>query len=123
MAIKTSITGRREKGRGWLMGDLSEWPLLDTLHWVNQTGHTAMIRVGAGLNAGVLFVKNGQLFRVEWGSLKGEQALASLLTLRAGRFIVIHRDVPDAMPNMRTATQELLLRHTQSQDEHKRNVA
>ncbi len=46
-----------------LMGALETWPLVDIILWLYQTRRSAMLRVGLGLGAGVLFFREGNLFR------------------------------------------------------------
>ncbi|MCH5373678.1 MAG: DUF4388 domain-containing protein, partial [Planctomycetes bacterium] len=41
---------------------LETWPLSDLLLWVHKTQRTAMVRVGSGLEAGVIFFHEGRLF-------------------------------------------------------------
>jgi len=100
-----------------LVGTLSTWPLIDIILWANESHRTGMLRIGAGLQAGVLFFKDGDLFRVEWASLFGEQALLALLAIRDGTFSLIQRDPPLATPNIQRPTAELLLQLAVTQDE------
>jgi hypothetical protein len=101
-----------------LVGTLETWPLVDIITWANQSQRTGMLRIGLGLNAGILFFKDGDLYRVEWGGLAGEQALLALLSIRGGSFSLIQRDPPLASRNIRRPTPELLLQLAVSQDEH-----
>ncbi|MEE8409929.1 MAG: DUF4388 domain-containing protein [Myxococcota bacterium] len=103
-----------------LVGSLETWPLADVILWLHQGGRSAMVRVGVGINAGVLFFVNGHLFRAEWGHLKGEQALIALLGLTHGAFTLIQRQPPDARPNIIRPTAELLLQLAVAQDERSR---
>ena len=77
-----------------LVGTLETWPLVDIILWANQSHRTGMLRVGVGLNAGILFFKDGDLFRVELGGLGGEQALLALLSIPDGSFSLTNRDPP-----------------------------
>lgn len=90
------------------VGSLNNWPLADLLVWLHQTGRTAMLRIGAGLDAGVVFFRDGFLYRCEWGHLAGEQALMALMGLEEGTFSLIQRDLPRPQPNLRTPTEPLL---------------
>src|SRR5688500_11160800 len=78
-----------------LMGDLMRWPLPDLLLWLHKTGRSAMLRIGVGLNAGIIFFKHGHLYRVEWGHLQGTEALWHLLHLQQGLLSLIQRDLPE----------------------------
>ena len=100
-----------------LVGQLETWPLSDLLLWISKTGRSAMVRVGVGLEAGVMFFHSGHCFRCEWGSLRGEEAFHALLDLRQGLFSLIQRDVPAPRPNISTPTEHLLLQHAVAQDE------
>lgn len=103
-----------------LMGSLESWPLPDILLWLHKTGRSAMLRVGAGLNAGIIFFKAGHLYRVEWGRLQGTEALWHLLHVREGVFSLIQRDMPEPHPNVTQPTEHLLLQWAVSVDEQQR---
>jgi hypothetical protein len=103
-----------------LVGTLDTWPLSDIVMWLHQSRRTAMLRVGAGLSAGVLFFKEGELFRCEWGPLGGEQALIALLGVRRASFSLIQREPPEARPNIHRHTPELLLQLAVAMDERHR---
>lgn len=103
-----------------LVGSLETWPLSDVILWLHQGGRSAMVRVGVGIHAGVLFFRHGQLYRAEWGHLAGEQALIALLGLTHGTFTLIQRMPPEARPNIVRPTAELLLQLAVSQDERNR---
>ncbi len=103
-----------------LVGTLETWPLVDIITWANQSHRTGMLRIGIGLNAGILFFKDGDLFRVEWGGLFGERALMALLAIRDCSFSLTQRDPPYATPNIRRPTAELLLQLAVARDESAR---
>jgi hypothetical protein len=105
---------------GCLVGTLDTWPLSDIVMWLHQSRRTAMLRVGAGMTAGVLFFKDGELFRCEWGNLGGEQALIALLSLSRASFSLIQREPPEARPNIYRQTPELLLQLAVAMDERRR---
>ena len=105
-----------------LVGTLETWSLADVVLWLHQTNRTALVRVGTGLNAGVLFFRSGQLYRCEWGMLNGEAALVALLSLRQGSFSLMQRDPPDALANIHRGTGELLLQIAVAQDHAARRV-
>ncbi len=112
--------------RDWnscLVGTLETWPLPDVVLWLHQTRRTAMVRIGVGVNAGVLFFKYGQLYRAEWGHLGGELALMALFEVKQGSFSLIQRDPPDAQPNISRSTGELLLQIAVAKDERGRHLA
>lgn len=92
-----------------LLGTLETWPLADLLVWLHQTRRTAMVRVGSGLEAGVVFFRDGHLLRCEWDRLAGEEALLALLAVAQGSFALIQRAVPEVRPNILRPTPELLL--------------
>ena len=106
-----------------LVGNLETWPLAELVLWLHQTGRTAMVRVGGGLDAGVLFFKEGRLFRAEWGKMAGEEAFHALLNVGVGSFQLIQREVPDARPNIRRPTAELLFETAVRVDEDARAQA
>ena len=101
-----------------LVGTLETWPLTDVIMWLHQMNRTAMVRVGSGMTAGVLFFQKGELFRVEWGRLRGEEALMGLLNLNAGSFTLIQRAPPQATQNIFRPAIELLLQLAVAQDEN-----
>ena len=100
-----------------LVGTLETWPLVDILLWANQSRRTGMLRIGIGLQAGVLFFRDGDLYRAEWGGLMGEQALQALLAVTHGAFSLTQREPPLATANIRRKTAEILLQLAVSQDE------
>ena len=112
--------GRNEAHETCLVGTLETWPMEDVLLWLHISQRTAMLRVGAGLDAAVVFFKEGQLYRAEWGQMMGEQAVLALLELKAGSFALIQREVPCPRPNIATPTAELLLQCAISRDERGR---
>lgn len=103
-----------------IRGDLSTWPLFDLLQWLHNTGRNAMVRIGKGLDGGVLFILNGYLFRVEYANKTGEEALLQLLQLSSAPFSLIQRDVPRPQPNIFLPTEQLLLQLSISIDEARR---
>lgn len=103
-----------------LVGSLDVWPLPDLLLWLHQTGRTAMVRIGSGLSAGVIFFSRGRMFRCEWGKQRGEQALMGLLVLREGSFALIQRGIPEARPNIVRPTAEVLFQCAVAIDEQAR---
>lgn len=107
-----------------LVGTLDSWPVPDLLVWLHQTQRTAMVRIGAGLDAGIIFFSHGELYRCEWGQLTGEQALYHLLQVKAGTFTLIQREFPQAAPNVHRSTPEVLLQSAVLIDErHRERVA
>jgi hypothetical protein len=121
--MQSNATSERRTHQHWdncLVGTLETWPLADVVLWLHQTQRTGMVRVGSGIDAAVLFFKHGQLYRVEWGALAGEQALISLLGLARGTFTLIQREPPAARPNVARPTAELLLQLAVAQDERNR---
>ena len=103
-----------------LVGTLETWPLVDIMTWANQSHRTGMLRIGLGLNAGVIFFREGEAYRVEWGGLTGERALLALMSVRAGSFSLTQRDPPFATANVRRPTAEILLQLAVAQDERTR---
>ena len=79
-----------------------------------------MLRIGFGLDGGVVFLRNGQIYRCEWGPAKGEDALLGLLGLCDGSFTLIQRAIPDVRPNVQRPTAELLLQCAVALDENRR---
>jgi hypothetical protein len=103
-----------------LIGTLDTWPLSDLLVWLHQTQRTAMVRIGAGLDAGVLFYREGNLVRCDWRGRHGEEALLALLAEAEGSFTLIQRALPDVRANIRRSTPELLLQCSLALDEYRR---
>ena len=110
------VREKRKQGiqqvEGCLVGTLQSWPLHEVLSWLHQTQRTAMVRVGVGLDAGVIFFYRGQLFRCEWRGAFGENALLALMGLQSRAFTILQREVPTPVGNIRTPTPELLLQCT-----------
>ena len=104
-----------------MVGNIGDWPLSDLLLWLHHTQRTAMIRIGFGLDAGVIFFREGKLFRCEWGALMGEQAVAALMQLTEGSFTLIQRDIPEARTNVVMPTAELLMECAVAIDEARRS--
>ena len=115
-----NLSAESQQWDNCLVGSLETWPLSDVILWLHQGGRSAMVRVGVGIHAGVLFFMNGHLYRAEWGHLAGEQALIALLGLTHGTFTLIQRTPPEARPNIRRPTAELLLQLAVAQDERSR---
>jgi len=111
------MTQARVNAETSMMGNLETWPLSEILLWLNKTGRTAMVRVGVGLDAGIIFVSNGFAYRCEWGPYMGQQALFGLLCLERGFFFLIQRDVPQPRQNVFVPTEHLLLQFAVAQDE------
>lgn len=103
-----------------LVGTLATWPLDDMLLWMHQGKRTGMVRIGTGLEAGVIFFRDGFLFRCEWGGAFGEQALLELMSLEDAAFVLIQRATPDARANVNRPTAELLLQCSIALDEERR---
>ena len=94
---------------GCIVGDLDTWALPNVIGWLHQGRRTAMVRVGQGLTAGVLFFREGHLTRCEFHGLDGEDALECLLEMNDGTLNIIQREIPDARPNVFKPTAEVLL--------------
>lgn len=117
MSNATKMMDGVTQGETCLIGQLETWPLSDVLLWLNKTGRSAMVRIGTGLEAGVIFFHNGHMYRCEWGSLAGERALWALLDVTAGVFTMIQRDLPQPRPNLFIPTEQLLLQFAIARDE------
>jgi hypothetical protein len=118
--VSTDVEGSADT---CLVGTLDTWPLADLLLWMHETRRTGMVRLGAGLDAGVVFFQAGVLFRCEWGELGGEHAIIALLGMTEGSFSIIQRPVPDARPNVSRPTPELLFQCAVALDERRRPQA
>ena len=103
-----------------LVGTLETWALEDLLLWLNRSCRTGMVRVGVGLQAGVIFIKSGQIYRCEWGRLRGEKALLALMQVRQGVFSLVQRESPEPKANVFVATEQLLLEAAIALDESRR---
>lgn len=93
---------------GCMVGDVRDWPILEMLYWLHRGNRSAMVRVGEGLDAAVIFVANGFVFRCEWGQWSGEDALARLVLVERAPFRLIQRDMPRPEPNILQNTESLL---------------
>jgi len=120
MSDQSVVTPEVPSPESCLVGTLSAWPLTELLLWLHQGERTAMLRVGMGLDAGIVFFRGGQLYRCEWGKEGGEQALIGLLGLSDGSFTLIQRAIPDVRPNIQRSTAELLLQCSVALDERRR---
>ncbi len=120
MQSRPAIVSEQSTVDTCLVGTLETWPLADLLVWLHQSGRTAMVRVGSGLEAGVLFFREGTLIRCEWRGLGGEDALIGLLGMHGGSFALIQRSVPEVRPNVARRTPELLLQCAIALDERRR---
>ena len=109
----------RAKMNTCLVGTLETWPLADLLAWLHTEQRDAMVRVGSGLEAGVIFFRGGNLVRCEYKMLRGEEALLCLLDLRHGSFALIQRAGPNVLPNIERPTAELLFQYTVTFDENR----
>ena len=94
-----------------LVGSLETWPLSELLAWLHESQRSAMVRIGSGLDAGVLFFREGNLIRCEYKMLRGEEALLCLLDMSHGSFALMQRAGPDVRANIRRPTAELLLQY------------
>ncbi len=97
-----------------LTGDVSSWSVQDIVLWLHRGGRSGMLRIGEGLDAGVIFFAAGFLFRVEWGGLAGEEALAKMIAVDSGAYHLILRDIPRPEPNIHQNTESLLARFAPS---------
>ncbi len=120
MHMQTTLPTEAANSLDSVRGDLATWPLADLLMWLHKTGRSAMLRIGEGLDAGVLFVLNGYLFRVEYANSTGEDALWLLMQLEHASFSLIQRDVPRPQPNVFLPTEQLLLQFSVSIDEQRK---
>jgi len=106
--------------RGCLLGTIETWPLGEVLVWLHETRRSAMLRIGGGINAGVIFFHEGDLYRCEWGHLQAEQALIALMGLEQGVFTLIQRDFPQPRANIIKPTAQVLLQCAVALDEQQR---
>lgn len=89
-------------------GTLSQWTVVELLRWCHEGKRTAMVRVGKGLNCCVVFFREGNLYRCEWGSLRGDDAVMALMELDEASFYVIQRPFPEPPRNVGLPTEVLL---------------
>ena len=94
--------------RAEIEGDTEQWPLLDTLDWLHKTGRTALLRLEAGVTPAYVTLREGVLYRADWGALHGLDALRSLMRLGPARFR-IESGVVAGGPNIFMGTQEALM--------------
>ena len=95
-----------------LTGTLENWPLADMLWWLHQTRRSAVVTVGFGFVSGTIHVKQGNLFRCEWGVSQGELALGALLTMTRGAFSIASLDEPCPVSNIFGRTEDVISRWT-----------
>ncbi len=105
-----SAMNKRLKNGTGLVGDLEESPLSGLLMWLHDGRYDVVLRIGSGVLRGTLYLRNGKLFRCEFGECAGELALGSMLTLERGAFST--NTLPKACPlsNVTGSTEELVLR-------------
>ncbi len=120
MSARAEVVSDEPTFNTCLVGTLETWPLADLLVWLHQSRRTAMVRIGSGAEAGVVFFREGTLVRCEWRSQRGEEALIGLLGVARGSFALIQRSVPEVRPNIARPTPELLLQCTIALDEGRR---
>ena len=89
-------------------GSLEDMPVTELLEWLHEGSCTAMLRIGEGLGAGVVFFREGQLYRCEWGQRQGLEAVQALMQLSHGTFCLIQRQFPEPKRNVHVATALIL---------------
>jgi hypothetical protein len=89
-------------------GTLEEWTIRGLLEWLHTEKRTAMLRVGEGLDACVVFFKEGTIYRCEWGHKSGDLGVEALLNLEEGKFCLIQRAFPEPLRNVAQDTPTLL---------------
>lgn len=111
-----------DAGRRSLVGDFRDWPLHEVLSWLSHGRRSALLRVDQAIGRAHVFVRDGQIFRVEAGTETGEAALLTLLTVEKGPFTLMLRTPPDARCNFTLSTGEFLLQAAASMDEWYREL-
>ena len=112
---------RRKNGTG-LIGDLEDFPLSGILIWLHYGRYDTIIRIGSGVLRGTLYLRDGTLFRCEFGECAGELALGSMLTLERGAFSTEALPKEAPLPNVKGSTEELVLRWAVKRDRRERDL-
>src|SRR6185437_3276350 len=94
--------------RDCITGSLQKWSVIELLRWLHVEKRTAMVRVGQGLTGCVVFFREGQLYRCEWGAMRGDDAVMALMELKEGNFTLIQRPFPEPPRNVGLPTSVLL---------------
>ena len=85
-----------------------DWLLVDLLIWLHKGHRTALVRVGTGLHAGVVFFDHGVLYRCEWDDKRGLDALLALCRLGDAELCVMQRQLSGPRANISDPTEEVL---------------
>lgn len=93
----------------------------DLVQMYCQTRARAAVEIRSGLHIGYLFFDEGRLIHAELGTLTGEVAFETILTLSAGAFRPTLRPWP-TQESIHCSVEALLLRAAQALDESRRRV-
>ncbi len=93
----------------------------DLVQMYCQTRQRAAVEIRSGLHIGYLFFDEGRLIHAEIGTLTGEAAFETILTLSAGAFRPTLRPWP-TLESIQCSVEALLLRAAQALDESRRRV-
>lgn len=118
-----SAKNKRKKNGAGLVGDLEDFPLSGLLIWLHFGGYDTVLRIGSGVLRGTLYLRNGKLFRCEFGECAGELALGSMLTLERGAFSTSALPNECPLANVDGSTEELVLRWAVKRDPRNHQLA
>jgi hypothetical protein len=110
-----SKTARQRTARG-VSGSLSEMPLPDVIQVLARTRKSGVLKVTAGEYSGEIQIGNGSIYNASFGSVRGQDALFSLLALSEGEFALDPTFVPSTRAIHET-TEQLLLEGMRRIDE------
>ena len=96
--------------RNTINAELEPGGLCEVIGWVARDRRSALIRLCGAEPRATLFVRDGQVVRVEYGGRDGDSALLELLCLGAGPCQLLLRAPPNARANVQGATEDLLVR-------------
>lgn len=102
------MPGQSTRGERCEIGELTPEALVALLGRLHDERCTGMLRVGPGLDAGVIFFHDGTVTRCEWRTLWGEEALMAILGVARASFMLIRRGIPQPAANIGLTTPDLL---------------
>jgi len=93
---------------GGMEGDLAAFPLFDMMRWLHTSRRSVVMRVTTGGAPAWLFFRDGSLYRAEWSTRAGVEAVMALIGVRTGSFWLSKRPVSGGTRNVDIPTAELL---------------
>ncbi len=110
---KIEDTGEKQKG---FSGDLKDLSLVEVIQMLNLNKKTGLLKVQSDKLNGTIYIKDGQLWFVESGDLKGEEAMYKLVPLDEGTFQFQSQQV-DVERNVHNSTMNVIMEACRIMDE------